>query len=87
MSFITINMWSCAQSCLTFCNPLHCRFLCPWYFPGKLQRRLPLLSPRDLSDPGIKTVSPMAPILQVDSLLTEPSGNIHIKTQNKATSI
>ena len=32
---------------------------------------LPFLSPRDLSDPGIK---PGSPALQTDSLLSEPSG-------------
>ena len=32
---------------------------------------LPFLSPGDLPDPGLK---PGSPTLQVDSLLTEPSG-------------
>ena len=35
---------------------------------------LPFPSPRDLPDPGIELVSPMTPALQVDSLLSEPSG-------------
>ena len=32
---------------------------------------LPFLSPADLPDPGLK---PGSPTLQIDSLLTEPSG-------------
>ena len=31
--------------------------------------------PGDLPDPGIEPKSPVAPALQVDSLLAEPSGN------------
>ena len=33
---------------------------------------LPSPSPGDLPDPGIKTVSPVSPALQVGSLATEP---------------
>ena len=33
---------------------------------------LPCSPPEDLSDPGIKPVSPASPALQADSLLTEP---------------
>ena len=35
---------------------------------------LPFLNPGDLPDPGIESVSPVSPALQVDSLPTEPSG-------------
>ena len=31
--------------------------------------------PLDLPNPGIKPVSPVTPVLQIDFLLTEPSGN------------
>ena len=33
----------------------------------------PLPPPRDLPDPGIEPISPVSPILQADSLPTEPS--------------
>ena len=36
--------------------------------------RLPFPSPKDLSNPEIKLVSPVSPALQVDSLPPEPSG-------------
>ena len=35
---------------------------------------LPCPPPGDLPDPGIETVPPASPVLQVDSLLTEPPG-------------
>ena len=35
---------------------------------------LPFPSAGDLPDPGIKPKSPVSPALQVDSLVTEPSG-------------
>ena len=35
---------------------------------------LPFPSSGDLPDPGIKPTSPVTPALQVDSLVTEPSG-------------
>ena len=46
---------------------------------GILQARilgygLPFPPPGDLTDPGIKPMSPVSPELQVDSLPTEPSG-------------
>ena len=36
--------------------------------------RLPFPPPGDLPDPGIKPLSPVSPILQVDSLPAEPLG-------------
>ena len=33
---------------------------------------LPFSPPGDLPDPGIKTVSPVSPVLQAESLPTEP---------------
>ena len=35
---------------------------------------LPFLPPADLPNPGIELVSPMSPVLQVDSLPAQPSG-------------
>ena len=37
---------------------------------------LPFLSPGDLPDPGIKSMSPVSPALQVDSLLAEQKYSI-----------
>ena len=39
---------------------------------------LPFPPPEDLPDPGIEPISPMYPALQVDSLLSEPPGNLSI---------
>ena len=50
------------------------RLLSPWDFSRQeYWSGLPLPSPRDLPDPGIK---PESPALQADSLPTEPLGNI-----------
>ena len=38
---------------------------------------LPLPSPGDHLNPGIKPGAPVSPASQVDSLLTEPSGKLH----------
>ena len=68
------DVWVCAkplQSCLTLCHPMDCS---P---PGSsvrgiLQARVlewvARPSPGDLPNPGIEPVSPMAPVLQADSL-------------------
>ena len=37
---------------------------------------LPCLPPGDRPDPGIKTMSPVSPALQVDSLPNEPLGKL-----------
>ena len=49
--------------------PLSMGFTRQEYWSG-----LPFPSPRDLPDPGIKTISPVAPALQVDSFTDEPPG-------------
>ena len=60
-----------AQSCLTLCDPI----VCPWNSPGKntgeYWRGLPLPSPGDLPDAGIK---PGSPALQANSLQSELPG-------------
>ena len=45
-------------------------------FSRNLWSGLPFPSPGDLPDPGIEPVSSVSLALQVDSLPTEPSGNI-----------
>ena len=51
------------------------RLLCPWDFSGQEHwSGLPYPPRGDLPDPGIEPTSPMTLALQVDSLLTEPSG-------------
>ena len=57
---------SVSQSCPTLCNPLSTGFSRQEYWSG-----LPFPSPGDLSDSGIK---PMSPVLQADSLPTELQG-------------
>ena len=63
-----------AQSCLILWDPMDCS-LTDSSVPGISQARtldgLPLLSPEDLSDPGIK---PRSPALQADSLWSETAG-------------
>ena len=50
----------------------HTRFLCPWNSLGKNNwSGLPIPSPGDLPNPGIK---PTSPAWQVDSLSSEPPG-------------
>ena len=50
------------------------RLLRPWDSPGENTggHDNPCPPPGDLRDPGIKTMSPFSPALQVDSLLNEP---------------
>ena len=64
----------CAQSCLILCDPmdysqapLSMEFSRQEYWSG-----LPFPPPRDLPDPGIKPLSLVSPVLQVDSLPLEP---------------
>ena len=66
-----------AQSCLTLCNsmdykahqsPLSMEFSRQEHWNG-----LPFPSPGDLPDPGIK---PRSPVLQADSLPSEPPGKL-----------
>ena len=63
------------RSCLTFCDPMDCTLLSSSVH-GNLQAKeywsgLPIPSPGDLPNPGIKRRSPA---LQADSLPTEPAG-------------
>ena len=69
----------CAQSCVTLWNPLD--YSSPgssvqWDFSGKnTEMGCYFLFPptKDLPHSGIKSVSPVSPALQADSLPTEPS--------------
>ena len=64
------------QLCPTLCDPMDCsppgssvhRILSQEYWSG-----LPFPSPGDLPDPGIE---PKSPVLQADSLPTEPPGKL-----------
>ena len=63
------NEVTVAQSCPTLCDPMDC------IVHGILQARIlewvPVPSPGDLPNPGIK---PRSPSLQADSLPAEPQG-------------
>ena len=69
-----------AQSCPILCNSMACShqaslsmgFPRQEYWSG-----LPFSSPGDLSDPGIK---PVSPILQADSLPPEPPGKFNFNS-------
>ena len=55
--------------------PHHPRLLRLWDFPRQeYWSQLPFPPPRDLPDPGIETTSHVSPVLQTDSLHSEPSG-------------
>ena len=74
------------QSVLLVLSRSHCLTLCDsknFGLPGSsvhgiFQQEcwsgLPIPSPGDLPDPGIKPASPVSPVLQVDSLPSEPLG-------------
>ena len=59
-----------SQSCMTLCDPL--RWCSPpgFFVHGISQART---LECDIPNPGIKSVSPVSPALQADSLLAEPS--------------
>ena len=63
------------QSCLTVCDPMDCS-LSGFSVHGILQARILVWvafpPPTDLPEPGIKPASPVSPVLQADSLSTEP---------------
>ena len=66
---------SCAQSRLTLCDPLDC--ILPGssvqrIFQARILEWVAFTSPRDLPNAGIKTVFPVPPSLQMDSLTTKP---------------
>ena len=59
------------QSCPTLCDPMDCSIPTPLSIGFSRQEDwsgLPCPSPGDLPDPGIKSVSPVTPALQADSL-------------------
>ena len=58
-------------------SPLFMEFSRQDYWSG-----LPFPSPRDLPDPGNEPMSPAAPALQVNSLLSEPSEKPRDKRMN-----
>ena len=58
-----------AQLCLTPCDPMYCRLLCPWDFPRQeYWGGWPFLQ---------KSSWPRSPTLQADSLLSEPPENTY----------
>ena len=65
-----------------FCDPVDYSYkalLCPWNSPGKNTGVGCHSLPEDLSDPGIK---PRSPVLQADSLPSEPIGRGYMYTYN-----
>ena len=62
----TLTPWTAAHQA-----PLSMRFSRQEYWHGC---RLPCPSPGDLPDLGIKSMSPLSPALQADSVPTEPLG-------------
>ena len=61
-----------AQSCLTLCHPTTATHQAPLFMGFSRQEYwsgLPCPSPADLPNPGIE---PRSPVLQTDSLLSEP---------------
>ena len=74
--YFVIRMYAllATQSCLTLCNTMDCSSQAPpsMGFPRKeYWSVLPCLSPGDLPDTGIE---PGSPVLQADSLPSEPPG-------------
>ena len=69
--FSPLYVLSVAQLCLNLETPDFSPLgsSSPWDFPGKNTGGLPFPPPGDLTDPGIKLISPASPALQVDSLL------------------
>ena len=68
-----------APSCPTLCYPMDCSLLGfsdHGILQARIQERVPVPSPGDLSDPGIK---PGSPALEDDSLPSEPVFCIYIK--------
>ena len=66
-----------AQLCLTLVTPWAAALQTPVFmgFPGeKYWSRLPFPPPRDISDLGIESTSPVSFALQVNSPSTEPLG-------------
>ena len=65
------------HSVLLFANPWTVARQAPLsmgFFRQKYWNGLPFPSTGDLPDPGIKPKSPVSPVLQADSLHTEPLG-------------
>ena len=72
---VLVRVCSAMSDSLQHCGLYPARILCPLAFPGNntgMGCQFLLLG--DLPDPGIEPKSPVAPALQVDSLLAEPSG-------------
>ena len=66
-----------AQLCLTFCNPMYCSPLgSPVHgiFQARILDWVAILFSRGLPEPEIE---PGFPVLQADSLPSEPPGNVH----------
>ena len=75
----TSSLLCCAVWCLTLCDPTDCSqpsASVPWGFSRQeYWSGLPCPPPGDLPNPGIE---PRSPILQVDSLPSEPPGSPRI---------
>ena len=69
----------CAQSCVTLCDPMHCRQapLSMEFSRQEYWSRLPFPLPEDLPDPGIEAASPAARFFT-----TEPPGKPAINFQH-----
>ena len=70
----------CVQLCLTLCDPMDRRLLCPWDLTGKNTGVCCHYStPGDLPHPGIESMSFASPAL-VDSLLLSHQGSLKLIT-------
>ena len=76
------NGWKCiwflvAQLRPALCDPMDCSppaFSVHGILQARILERVAIPSPGDLPDPGIEPASSVSPVLQADSLPTEPSG-------------
>ena len=74
LEFQFSSVQSSTQSCLTLCDPVDYGPLAPLSVEFSRQeywRGLSCPSPEEMSDSGIKPVSPVSPALQMDSLPAE----------------
>ena len=86
VQLLQISLSLGVQSCPTLCDPMdlsgssvHGIFL------AGILEWVPFPSLGDLPNPGIKSVSPVSPALQENSLSTEPSGKQFVQCMAKAT--
>ena len=73
-----------AQSGRTLCNPMDCSppgSSVHGVFQARTLEWVAISFSRDLPDPAIKSLSPVSPALQADSLPLEPSGKTLIRNR------